>query len=47
MLRLIESDKLRRPSRQDDWEDLGLSTPDMIVKAIDEGRYEDAKALAR
>ncbi|MBL7211344.1 MAG: hypothetical protein ISS61_03060 [Desulfobacteraceae bacterium] len=47
MLRLVESRILRRPIREDDWGDLGLSTQEMIVKAIDEGRYEEAKALAR
>ena len=46
MLNLVKSEKLRRFVREDDWPDLGLSTPDMIAKAIDEGRYEDAKALA-
>ena len=46
MLRLVKSEKLRRLIREDDWQDLGVSTPDMIVKAIDEGRYEEAKALA-
>lgn len=46
MLNLVKSEKLRRFIREDDWPDLGLSTPDMIAKAIDEGRYEDAKALA-
>ena len=47
MLKLVKSDKLRRFVREDDWEDLGLSTPEMLEKAIDEGRYEEAKALAR
>ena len=47
MLRLVKSEKLRRLIRQDDWQDLGTSTPDMIVTAINEGRYEDAKSLAR
>ena len=46
MLKLIESEKLRRLVREDDWADLGLSTPDMIAKAIDAGRYDEAKALA-
>jgi hypothetical protein len=46
MLRLVASEKLKRFIRQDDGEDLGRSTPEMIVRAIDEGRYEEAKALA-
>jgi hypothetical protein len=47
VLKFVKSEKLKRFIRQDDWPDLGRSTPEMIVKAIDEGRYEDAKALAR
>jgi hypothetical protein len=47
MLRLVESDRLKRLIREDDGADLGLPTQEMIVKAIDEGRYEEAKALAR
>lgn len=47
MLRLVTSDKLRRPIREDGWKDLGRSTPEAIVKAIDEERLSDAKALAR
>ena len=47
MIRFIQSEKLRRFIREDDWEDLGRSTIDLIEKAIDEGRYEEAKALAR
>lgn len=46
MLKLNKSERLRRLIREDDWEDLGLPTQEMIVKAIDEGRYEEAKALA-
>ena len=46
MLRLFESDKLRRLIREDDWEDLGKPTQEMIVAAIDEGRYDEARALA-
>ncbi len=33
--------------RRDDFADLGVPTPEAIVKAIDEGRLEDAKDLAR
>jgi len=47
MIRLITPDTLRRPIREDDWEELGLSTPEAIVQAIDEGRLDDAKELAR
>jgi len=47
MLRLVESERLKRLIREDDGAELGLPTQEMIVKAIDEGRYEEAKALAR
>ncbi len=47
MLRLVESERLKRLIREDDGADLGLPTQEMIVKAIDEGRYDEAKALAR
>jgi len=47
MMKLVHSEKLRRLVREDDWQDLGLSTPHMIEKAIDDGRYDEAKALAR
>jgi len=46
MLKLLKAEKLGRIIRQDDWEDLGVPTADMIVKAIDDGRYEEAKTLA-
>jgi hypothetical protein len=46
MLRLVKSKRLGRFIREDDWDDLGISTPNMIINAIDEGRYEEAKALA-
>ena len=46
MLNLVKSEKLRRLLREDDWGDLGASTPEKIVEAIDAGRYEEAKALA-
>jgi len=35
-----------RPVRQDDPQELGLTTAALICEAIDEGRYDDAKALA-
>ncbi len=47
MIKLIKSERLRRFIREDDWEDLGISTPHLIIRSIDEGRYEDAKALVR
>lgn len=46
MLKLTKSEKLGRMIRKDDWEDLGIPTPKMLMKAIDEGRYSEAKALA-
>ena len=36
-----------RAVRQDDPEELGVTTAALICRAIDEGRYDDAKALAR
>lgn len=47
MLKLVNSEKLKRFIRQDDWKDLGRSTMELLVSAIDEGRYEEAKALAQ
>jgi hypothetical protein len=47
MIRFAKSEKLRRYLRQDDLEDLGRPTPDLIVEAIDQGRLEEAKALTR
>lgn len=46
MLKLNKSDKLKRLVREDDWEDLGVPTQEMISRAIDGGRYEEAKTLA-
>ena len=46
MLRLVASDKIRRLIREDDWEDLGTPTQELIGTAIDAGRYDEAKALA-
>lgn len=46
MLKLNRSDKLRRLVREDDWTDLGVPTQEMISRAIDGGRYDEAKALA-
>jgi len=36
-----------RPVRQDDFDQLGVTTVELICAAIDEGRYDDAKNLAR
>lgn len=46
MPRLVTSEKLHRPIREDAWEELGIGTPALIVRAIEEGRLEEAKALA-
>jgi hypothetical protein len=47
MLRLSEIAGMDRPVRQDDVDDLGKPTQELICDAIDAGRYEEAKALAR
>lgn len=47
MLKLSDMAKLGRAVRQDDWPDLGRSTPKQLEQAVDEGRAEDAKALGR
>jgi hypothetical protein len=47
MLKLSDFAKLGRPLRQDDEAELGEPTTKMICNAIDEGRLEDAKALAQ
>ncbi len=47
MLKLAEIAKLGRAVRQDDWAELGDATPGKIVEAVDDGRLEEAKALAR
>lgn len=46
MLKLSEFAFLGRDLRQDDCEDLGTPTPESIVRALEEGRVEDAKRLA-
>ena len=38
---------LDREVRQDDWSDLGTATPEAILRALEEGRTDDAKRLAR
>jgi len=47
MLKLSDLAAVGRAVRQDDWEDLGKATPQLIEQAIDDGRDDDAKALAR
>ena len=47
MLKLAELAMLGRPVRQDDWDELGIATPERIIDAIDGGRLDEAKALAR
>ncbi len=47
MLKLAEIAKLGRDVRQDDWAELGEPTQEKVVEAIDEGRLDEAKALAR
>ena len=47
MLRLEYVDWLKRNLRRDDWDDLGVPTQEQIVAAIDDGRLEEAKELAR
>jgi hypothetical protein len=47
MLKLAEMVKLGRDVRQDDWDELGDATTEKIVEAVEAGRDEDAKALAR
>jgi len=46
MLKLIKSDRFKRIIREDDWEDLGRPTQEMIIECIDGGRYDEAKTLA-
>jgi hypothetical protein len=46
MLRLSDMDRLGRAVRQDDWDDLGRATPELIDEAIEAGRDDEAKALA-
>ena len=47
MLKLNDIAKFGRPLRQDDWPDIGAPTADKIIEAIDAGRYDEAKRLAR
>ncbi|MBW1931108.1 MAG: hypothetical protein JRH08_05770 [Deltaproteobacteria bacterium] len=47
MLRLVNSERLGRLLRQDDWETLGTSTTDLIIKAAKQGRFDEVELLAR
>ena len=47
MKKFEKSEKLNRYLRMDDWQDLGTPTQDQLINAIEEGRYDDAKNLAR
>ena len=47
MLRLNTMDMLRRAVRQDDWADLGQPTQDKLLQAIEAGRLDEARDLAR
>ncbi|MDT8272139.1 MAG: hypothetical protein RRA35_03000, partial [Desulfomonilia bacterium] len=47
MLKFENWDLIKRKIRQDDVEDLGVPTGDMVCKAIDEGNYELARELTR
>jgi hypothetical protein len=47
MLRLVDMARLGRPVRQEDVDDLGVTTQQKLIEAIDEGRLDDAKRLAR
>jgi hypothetical protein len=47
MLRLSDLVAVGREVRQDDWDDLGRPTQELVCEAIDDGRPEEAKGLAR
>ena len=46
MLRLVDMARLGRAVRQEDIDELGVTTQRKLVEAIEEGRDEDAKRLA-
>lgn len=46
MLNLGPTKGIHRPIRQDDARDLGRSTPEMLLDALDQGRLDNARALA-
>jgi len=47
MLKLSDMARAGRAVRQDDWDELGTATPTLIEQAVDAGRTDEAKALAR
>lgn len=47
MLRLVDMAKLGRPVRQEDWDEIGISTQRKLDEAIDDGRTGDAKRLSQ
>jgi hypothetical protein len=47
MLRLAQMRMLGRPVRQDEWPDLGCPTQEKLIEAIEAGRIDEAKELAR
>lgn len=49
MMRLVDIGKAAsgRKIRRDDWDELGLSTLVKIDEALDEGRTEEARELAK
>ena len=47
MLRLSDLAEVGRKVRQDDWDDLGQASQEAAGDAIDDGREEEAKALAQ
>ena len=47
MLRLSDLAEVGRKVRQDNWDDLGQASQEAAGDAIDDGREEEAKALAQ
>jgi hypothetical protein len=47
MVRLIDSQKLKRAIREDDWTALGKPTHQLILEAIDKGNLQEASNLVR
>ncbi len=43
MLKYEKWDMIKRKIRKDDWKDLGVPTPDMVKRCIDEGKFALAK----
>ncbi|WP_326537491.1 hypothetical protein [Pseudorhodoferax sp.] len=46
MLNLVEMAQLKRPVRQEDIDDLGKTTQQLLLEAIDAGRLDEARRLA-